>query len=127
MVRCHRNWMLCETVAVVVCSPSDLDADFEDNQDYDSTVSQSETKLPMFIPSSRVDSVQEVESPTSAESLSAMRPPVSDTTELQRVTSDMSNYTHTFGFWKQNCYTWSTQTNDIAKQLKWLSFCFTMQ
>jgi hypothetical protein len=32
------------------CSPSDLDADFEDNQDYDSTVSQSETKLPAFNP-----------------------------------------------------------------------------
>ena len=32
-------------------SPSDLDADFEDNQDYDSTVSQSETKLPTFNPS----------------------------------------------------------------------------
>ena len=31
-------------------SPSDLDADFEDNQDYDSTVSQSETKLPTFNP-----------------------------------------------------------------------------
>jgi len=71
----------------VVCSPSDLDADFEDNQDYDSTVSQSETKLPMFIPSSRVDSVQEVESPTSADSMSAMRTAVSDTTELQRVIS----------------------------------------
>ena len=70
-----------------VCSPSDLDADFEDNQDYDSTVSQSETKLPMFIPSSRVDSVQEVESPTSADSMSAMRPAVSDATELQRVIS----------------------------------------
>ena len=27
------------------CSPSDLEADLEDNQDYDSTVSQSETKL----------------------------------------------------------------------------------
>jgi len=63
-----------------------LDADFEDNQDYDSTVSQSETKLPMFIPSSRVDSVQEVESPTSADSMSAMATAVSDTTELQRVT-----------------------------------------
>jgi len=67
-----------------VCSPSDLDADFEDNQDYDSTVSQSETKLPMFIPSSRVDSVQEVESPTSAENMSAGR---SDPIELHRVTS----------------------------------------
>ena len=71
----------------IVCSPSDLDADFEDNQDYDSTVSQSETKLPMFIQSSRVDSVQEVESPTSAESMSAMRTGVSDPAELQRVTS----------------------------------------
>jgi len=70
----------------VVCSPSDLDADFEDNQDYDSTVSQSETKLPMFIPSSRVDSVQEVESPTSADSMSAVATAVSDATELQRVT-----------------------------------------
>jgi len=69
-----------------VCSPSDLDADFEDNQDYDSTVSQSETKLPMFIPSSRVDSVQEVESPTSADSMSAVTTAVSDATELQRVT-----------------------------------------
>jgi len=72
-------------VFVDACSPSDLDADFEDNQDYDSTVSQSETKLPMFIPSSRVDSVQEVESPTSADSFSVMRPTISDPTELQRV------------------------------------------
>jgi len=30
------------------CSPSDLDADLEDNQDYDSTVSQSETNLTMI-------------------------------------------------------------------------------
>jgi len=64
-----------------------LDADFEDNQDYDSTVSQSETKLPMFIPSSRVDSVQEVESPTSADSLMAVRTVISDPTELQRVSA----------------------------------------
>ena len=79
------NWELL--VETVVFSPSDLDADFEDNQDYDSTVSQSETKLPMFIPSSRVDSVQEVESPTSADSMSAaMTAAVSDATELQRVT-----------------------------------------
>ena len=70
-----------------MCSPSDLDADFEDNQDYDSTVSQSETKLPMFIPSSRVDSVQEVESPTSADSLMAVRTVISDPTELQRVSA----------------------------------------
>jgi len=70
-----------------MCSPSDLDADLEDNQDYDSTVSQSETKLPMFIPSSRVDSVQEVESPTSADSLSAVRSVSSDPAELQRVTT----------------------------------------
>lgn len=77
------NIVLC--AACAVCSPSDLDADFEDNQDYDSTVSQSETKLPMFIPSSRVDSVQEVESPTSNDSVSAARPCVSDPSELQRV------------------------------------------
>ena len=77
---------------VFVCSPSDLDADFEDNQDYDSTVSQSETKLPMYIPSSRVDSVQEVESPTSADSFSTMRTTISDPTELQRVTSIAVKY-----------------------------------
>jgi hypothetical protein len=39
------------TILSVCFSPSDLDADFEDNQDYDSTVSQSETKLPTFNPS----------------------------------------------------------------------------
>ena len=33
------------TVYGPMCSPSDLDADLEDNQDYDSTVSQSETNL----------------------------------------------------------------------------------
>lgn len=70
-----------------------MDADFEDNQDYDSTVSQSETKLPMFIPSSRVDSVQEVESPTSADSLSAaVRTSVTDAAELQRVTFVIVNH-----------------------------------
>lgn len=31
-----------------ICSPSDLEADLEDNQDYDSTVSQSETNLTMI-------------------------------------------------------------------------------
>lgn len=31
-----------------ICSPSDLEADLEDNQDYDSTVSQSETNLTLI-------------------------------------------------------------------------------
>jgi hypothetical protein len=32
-------------ISIFHCSPSDLEADLEDNQDYDSTVSQSETNL----------------------------------------------------------------------------------
>lgn len=33
---------------ICICSPSDLEADLEDNQDYDSTVSQSETNLTLI-------------------------------------------------------------------------------
>ena len=43
----------CFTFTVLIpscpfCSPSDLEADFEDNQDYDSTVSQSDTNLTLL-------------------------------------------------------------------------------
>ena len=48
---------------VVIFSPSDLEADFEDNQDYDSTVSQSETNLTTVGNSSSNDGSQHPESP----------------------------------------------------------------
>ena len=40
--------LICFLILAFDCSPSDLDADLEDNQDYDSTVSQSETNLTMI-------------------------------------------------------------------------------
>ncbi len=42
------NCIIFDLCHVVYFSPSDLEADLEDNQDYDSTVSQSETNLSLI-------------------------------------------------------------------------------
>jgi len=68
-------------------SPSDLEADFEDNQDYDSTVSQSETKLPTFTPSAAVGRLPEVEG-TSDEGVANMRSAATDAAELRRLLAE---------------------------------------
>jgi hypothetical protein len=68
-------------------SPSDLEADFEDNQDYDSTVSQSETKLPTFTPSATVGRLPEVEG-TSDEGAPVLRTAMSDSAELRRLLAE---------------------------------------
>ena len=39
---------MCKSPSFLPSSPSDLEADLEDNQDYDSTVSQSETNLTLI-------------------------------------------------------------------------------
>lgn len=46
-----------------VSSPSDLEADLEDNQDYDSTVSQSETNLTLIGKSDSIESSNQNASP----------------------------------------------------------------
>ena len=42
----HLEWLI--DYSFISFSPSDLEADFEDNQDYDSTVSQSDTNLTLL-------------------------------------------------------------------------------
>ena len=46
--RCCYPHSLIHNLTFLCSSPSDLEADFEDNQDYDSTVSQSDTNLTLL-------------------------------------------------------------------------------
>jgi len=82
------NWLF----GLLACSPSDLDADFEDNQDYDSTVSQSETKLPTFNPELACMGLSDALAPPHSGSQITII--TADYRELRQVNNDICHVTY---------------------------------